>query len=76
LTFNDDEIERERRSAQRGSGSNVDPATKQAEHDFLQAARADTPDELQRLLLKRGIKVDSDIWRRTMQQYWAIRRAR
>jgi hypothetical protein len=73
VTFNDKEIERERRKAISRRG-NLDYNRKQEERDLLYAARTDTPEEFQARLAKRGIDLSSEKGRKVMAAYWVIAR--
>ncbi len=74
MTFNDDEIERERRKAT-SRKTNVDYDQRQAERDILFAAMRDSPEEFKARLLARGIDLNSEQARKVMAAYWAIPRA-
>jgi len=73
MTFNDDEIERERRKST-SRKANVDYDQRQAARDILIAAHTDTPEEFQARLIARGIDLNSEHGRKVMAAYWAIPR--
>jgi len=73
MTFNDDEIERERRKST-SRKANVDYDQRQAERDILFAALTDSPEEFQARLTARGIDLNSEHGRKVMAAYWAIPR--
>jgi hypothetical protein len=75
LTFNDDEIERERRKATKRH-KNVDEAKLQAAKDMLLAARTEEPEIFEARLRSQGIEPNSERGRQAMGAYWIIRRGK
>jgi hypothetical protein len=73
MTFNDDEIERERRKATSRKAS-ADYDQLQARRDILFAAMRDSPEEFKARLVARGIDLNSEHGRKVMAAYWAIPR--
>ncbi len=73
MTFNDHEIERERRKAT-SRFKNVDEAKKKASLDMVVAARTDDPAVFEARLQSQGIDPKSERGRAAMQAYWLIRR--
>jgi len=74
MTFNDDEIERERRKAVTRP-KNLDEAKLKAQKDMLVAARTEEPEVFEARLRAQGIDPRSDQGRQAMEAYWIIRRA-
>ena len=73
MTFNDDEIERERRKST-ARRKNLDEAKLQAARDMVVAARTEGPEVFEARLRSQGVEPRSEQGRKAMEAYWIIRR--